>query len=225
MQVSENKKSLSVLSQRSSNLMTEGRFNQNNFTEKFEEEHKHSGTLVGNCEDSNCLKEIIKEEKKKNMNLRHDIHALNKQIESLANREQEYIKTIQGLKLDKEVNNKYVLKMETMIHNLNKNKKLNEKDKESKNVSKLNEVLLTTQNKDENENIIKNLNEELEQLKNFKTQIFKISMTYDDVNMSIFNSLKEIKDLFIEFNNNLNDRNKNKLEFKGLDKITGNKIF
>jgi hypothetical protein len=199
---------------------------------KFEEEskmhrsqnHSFSGSHIQqfkNCEDITCLKEIIKEEKKKNMNLRHEITELNKQIQALNNKESEFNKTIHALKIEKEMNSKYILKMETMIYNLNKNQ-IKQKPLTAKNLCTGGNNLFMQEDKD-NDRIFKNLTDELQRLKNFKTEIFKISITQDEVNSNIIKCMREIQEMFNELNISISEnstpQHRNKPDFRNLDKI------
>jgi hypothetical protein len=195
-----------------------------------EEETKHrsnqsfSGvTMAKNCDDVACLKEIIKEEKKKNMNLRHEINELHKQIQALDNREGEFSKAIQGLKIEKDMNTKYVLKMEAMIYNLNKNQ-IKQKNLNAKNLSNM-----PIMNSGIDDNFLREITEEMDKLKHFKNEVFRISRCYDEVNGTIIQCLREIHDLFNELNNTLSENmspmHKHKPDFRNLDKIRSKYIL
>lgn len=182
-----------------------------------------------NCDDVSYLKEIIKEEKKKNMNLRHEIAELNKYIHVLNNKEGEFNKTIHALKIEKEMNSKYILKMETMIYNLNKNQ-IKQKTLTAKNLCSMNasgSINLLMQEEKDSDKIFKNLMEELHKLKNFKTEIFKISITQDEVNSNIIKCMREIQEMFNELNISINEssspHNRNKPDIRNMDKIKSKK--
>jgi hypothetical protein len=163
---------------------------------------------IKNIDDITYLKQLLNEEMKKNMNLRHEIQILNSKINLLENKQNDYLKTINSIKFDKEMNSKYILKMETMVKNLTN---------ENKDIKKIKEVPIV-----ENSNekfLIDNLNQEIEKLELFRQHIYETSKTYDEINLNIYNSLKDIQLLFVGMNKELDEDKFNHYDFKTLDRF------
>lgn len=175
-----------------------------------------------NCADVESLKEIINEEKKKNMNYRQEINELYRKLELLEKKAFKQESEIEVLKQEKEMNGKYILKMEGML-TVNKN---NYNNSDSHN---LNPFSFIKKNEDENSLFnhpkFKSLNEEVQTLREFQRKIYEISSSYDEVNENIINTLKEIQELFTNLNEALNERENRRLkeqinfDFRSLDKL------
>ena len=199
-------------------------FNIQKRTEKMNKSHQDINTnplirscsksSIRNCDDLNYLKLLLNEEMKKNMNLRHEIQGLGTKVNELEKKQNEYLKTINILKIEKEMSSKYILKMESLIKNLtNENKAIKK--------NKIIPIPANTENKLINES----LNDEIEKLKNFRQQIYETSKSYDELNINIFSTLKDIQLLFVGMSKDLEENKIDTYDFKTLDKFKSNNFL
>jgi hypothetical protein len=170
-----------------------------------------SKVSIKNIDDIRYLKQLLNEEMKKNMNLRHEIHTLSSKINLLENKENNYLQCINSMKFDKEMNNKYILKMETMVKNLTN---------ENKDIKKIQQAPIPDNTHDKL--LIAELNEEIEKLNSFRQKIYETSLTYDEINLNIYNTLKDIQLLFLGMNKEIDEEKFNHYDFKTLDKFKSN---
>jgi hypothetical protein len=143
-------------------------------------------TEEDNNEECDDIKELLNNEKKKNMNLRYQVYEMNKKLETLnknIEKKNEYI-----TKLEKQIesDSKYLIKLENMFNHKND---MNQSTKPPKlNISQQTEE--TSRN-----NLIKLLMEQNENLKRFQIEIYNISKKYDQLNDAMAFNLGEIHSL------------------------------
>jgi hypothetical protein len=136
-------------------------------------------------EEKLSLIEIINIEKKKNMNYRFENTELTRKIEYLNQKIVKQNETITKLERQKDLDSKYLIKLEaTMI-----NKPATNTTRQFNNVSK---IELDGSFKS---SFNKLLFDENQKLKRFQEEVFKISRNYDEVNDELIYHLKEIQSL------------------------------
>jgi hypothetical protein len=170
------------------------------------EEEKNSMNMSQICkQDPYYMKEIIIEERKKNMSYRYEIGELKRKIESLEKEGKIKQDMLNKLQRDKEIDSKYLIKLENMLTGI--------KD------SKIREEVYTIDKDNtqkEAKHLIKFLYGENEKLKLFQSEIYKISKTYDEINSGVLSKLKEIENLFAILNDNINQEKLGKTDLKNI---------
>jgi hypothetical protein len=136
-----------------------------------------TSTRYHSKEASRDLCETISNEKKKNMNLRFNTYELNKKLEESNKKREELENVVERLYKEKNADSKYLIKLENNLI-LCKNE--------------LNELKMR---KDINVEV-KNILEENKKLKEFRNEIFKISLKYEQINDDMRNFVMNIYDVF-----------------------------
>ena len=182
----------------------------------------------------------------KNMSLRHEIDVLKKKNEELTRIIETQEKQINKYEIQIENDNKYLLKLETHLvdngktkakerfnltllgvpfnyaqtksnSNTNPNNNNNTSVSESDNKKKTEQIQV---DKSSMRELITELINENEKLKNFQSQVFDISKNYDEINENMILSLRNIQIGFDNFKSDISNINKN-LNLERLDEIQG----
>jgi len=152
--------------------------------------------------DTRALCEIITNEKKKNMNLRLQLSELREKLDYLEKKSETQEKNIESLKREKVADSNYLLKLEKML--VDKQKENFEsfgKIQNNRNLINQSEI---TQNYLKS---IRKLSEENKFLNEFKHKIFEISKTTDEINKGLIESLKDLCKNFKEVKKILQSEN------------------
>jgi hypothetical protein len=163
-------------------------------------------------------KERIHQLSIKNMNYRHEIEAYKNNLNNVTNELEEYKMLVSRLEKQKDNDNKYLLKLEHMLENkrqsgvtmrysngsksdisriLNKNNYYNvEYRNNSLTVEdKENDNMMVLSDKEEVKQYVLNMLTENRKLKYFQNQVYDISKNYDDINLSMLESIKNFQTL------------------------------
>lgn len=183
------------------------------------------------------LKEKVHQLNVKCMNYRHEAETLKTKINELNKTIEEHSHEISKSEKQKEVNNKYLLKLETLLAQQNpKNSLLFLKTNEKNNTfsipknekivlefhgntlfidNKINNSVTNISDKNELKEYLLNLLNENQKLKTFQIQVFKISKNYDDINENMLECVRSIQQ---SLSKNIVNINNNILEIEDSDK-------
>jgi hypothetical protein len=185
----------------------------------FKSQNLNNSTQLNQMSDDKnyeIFKQIITEEQKKNMQLRHELTELNKQVETLKQTNKENQVLIQKLEREKQSDSKYLIKLENLLSSMKQNnnelKVSTTMFKESFGITNLNSPMQTIptpnstyflEDRKERENlekIVQSLTKENERLNHFQKSIYEISHVCDEINNNVMNNLKEIEDILQNIN-------------------------
>ena len=151
--------------------------------------------------------------KKNNMFLRESVSSLEKKNKSLKNEITFLKKQIDNLKIKESNSTDYILKLEKQIEYFQKKEKINKiiqnqnKEMLLNNINNLNSSELN--NLENNSSLLNELKVENEKLQQFREKVFKISICYNEINENAIELIRQINNIFQEYNQVNNDENIN----------------
>ena len=179
---------------------TLGKSNSNNNFRKSNsnsQERNNESTLLKYKKNNMFLRENVSSLERKNKNLKNEIIFLKNEIENL--------------KIKESNSTDYILKLEKQIEiyknkeRLNKITKSKNKEMISNNSNNINCSEL--KNLENNSSYLNELKVENEKLHQFREKIFKISICYNEINENAIDIIRQINNLFIQYNQTTNDIN------------------
>ena len=143
------------------------------------------------------LRENVSSLERKNKNLKNEIIFLKNEIENL--------------KIKESNSTDYILKLEKQIEIYKNKERLNKitKSKNKEMISNNNNNIKCSElnNLENNSSYLNELKVENEKLHQFREKIFKISICYNEINENAIDIIRQINNLFIQYNQTTNDIN------------------